>query len=169
VIVTDISLPHQLGWQKAEVDSCRLTFGGTVPDFLAGPRQKVLERAANSVYGELPQNYMPVRIAVSEKSYHSAVEGAVDALELRRGFWNLSVDLTRVNRLSWPKRQPVNTILLGPIHSVHKANGELADGYWNEPMYVGPMPVDQKWKEWSAIRGFESKARGELRNNPHRI
>ena len=55
-------------------------------------------------------------------------------MDLLRGMWNLR--LNSAARSSSGKRKPVNVLQLGPLHSLHEPNGELAtDRYWYDANY----------------------------------
>lgn len=105
-------------------------------------RNKILEDARNSLSNDLPNDYMSVKVSVSARSAEEAAEKALDALDFIRGIWNLHINRRQGIRISSGLREPVNKIILAPIHTLHKLNGKMATGnWWYEPQYQGPVSV----------------------------
>ena len=105
-------------------------------------RNKILEGARNSLSNDLPNDYMSVKVSLSARSAEEAAGKALDALDFIRGVWNLHINRRQGIRLSSGLREPVNKIILAPIHTLHKLNGKMATGnWWYEPQYQGPVSV----------------------------
>jgi len=104
--------------------------------------------AKHSISSDLPSNYAVVSVSVTARSTAEAVDKALDRLDFVRGIWNLWKNRGHTIRISSGKRSPVNSILLGPIHTLHHGNGNLAtESWWYEPQYQGPVnPYDEKAK-----------------------
>ncbi len=81
------------------------------------------------------RGYSPVRVSVRARSEHEAYEKATGALDLLRGIWNLR--LNSAARSSSGKRKPVNVLQLGPLHSLHEPNGELASYRFLKYLAIG--------------------------------
>lgn len=112
--------------------------------------------------------YTPVRVSVRAKTYDEAYEKAFNSLDLLRGFWNLHVNRRVGLRSSSGIRKPVNRIVLGPIHSLHKPSGELASEYpLIEPDYVGPLRPHRLNDIWEGIEAFKREVRGSLARIPY--
>lgn len=85
---------------------------------------------------------MTVCVSVEERTLEAAADKALDRLDCIRGIWNLFENRRHWVRHSGGLRKPVNQILLGPIHTLHKKTGELAtDLWWYEPQYRGQVNV----------------------------
>ena len=131
-----------------------------------------LERASRVVFGKLPdplspKAYTSVRVAVQARSEQEAFTSALDALDLLRGIWNLY--FTKWARSSGGKREPVNSIVLGPVHSIHEPGGRLASGmFWYEADYVGPLRPQRLNKDYDALRQFERQVREFLAKSNYR-
>jgi hypothetical protein len=92
-----------------------------------------------------------VRISVEGRTRYEAGEQALEAIDLLRGIWNFGV-----NRRIWAaivpeEYAPVNTIRLGPLHSLHHPDGRLiTPPYWFDS---APFRVDSlghalvEWKD----------------------
>ena len=87
-----------------------------------------------------PRDYLLVKVSVKAKSTHQAVQKALVGLNLYRSYLNFSNNLHHPYSFSFgSKREPINQILLGPIHTLHNKNGQLAtEDLWVEEDYRGP-------------------------------
>jgi len=94
-------------------------------------------------YGPEPTGYTTVRVQVDARCPHSAVNIAMQRLDFLRGLWNFSRNFGSWRR-SNGKPAPVNGVVLGPVHTIHRKTGESAtDTYWWEPTYIEPIrPTD---------------------------
>ncbi len=81
------------------------------------------------------RGYSPVRVSVRARSEHEAYEKATGALDLLRGIWNLR--LNSDVRSSSGKRKSANVLQVGPLHSLHEPNGELASYRFLKYLAIG--------------------------------
>ena len=143
-VVTSISADFMAGPVVLRAGSVQLGFGrrpGRTAERLHLERVK---EAEHSVWGTLPDDYSPVLALVSARNPDEAVNRALDQIDLIRAIWNLWKNRGRT-RKSGGKRTPVNSIVLGPIHTLHTVTGELAsNSWWYERTYLGPISV---WRE----------------------
>lgn len=88
---------------------------------------------------------------------------ALDTIDLLRGIWNFALNRKRHVILHVGKRDPINKILLGPLHSLHYPNGKrLPDPFWYDPTYIEPVsPIDLR-RNWDSLRSFERQVRKRL-------
>ncbi len=85
---------------------------------------------------------MKVKSNTSAKSIHHAADQALEHLDLIRGILNLSINIQQSFRMTWGgKPKPVNLIIPGPLHTLHKPNGQLIakNNWWYEPSYLGSI------------------------------
>jgi hypothetical protein len=108
-----VSEPYREGHRQAE-DRVRTQVPGDYRD--AGP------------FG---MRYTFVTVEAEGRSENEAAVKAQEALALQRGIWNLALLRSRplVSNL-----RPLNHVLRGPVHSLHRPDGELL--LW--PMVVRP-------------------------------
>ena len=170
-------LPGQpIAPENTAISGHRITFG-QLPRRFQREHQKSRDVATNVVLGELPpwtpslRAYLPVRVSVRARMDSEAYESALDALNLLRGIWNLYFNSRTPLRSSSGRRQPVNNLVLGPIHSLHEPSGKLAtDMYWYEADYVGPrstFTMDLR-HDWRRLREFEKLVRRYLARGAYR-
>jgi hypothetical protein len=82
-----------------------------------------------------PSEYCKIIIETKAKLSHEAVNKSLEVLDLVRAvmclFSNSSMAIS-----SGGEWNPINTIMLGGMHSLHLSNGELAENFcWCEPAY----------------------------------
>jgi hypothetical protein len=168
-LVTSISLTLPSSPKVFHVNSSRISIGWRSDKKTSTNRAAIFKDARETVSGELPNNYSRVAVSVTGRSTNEAASKAIDDLDLLRGIWNLWKNRTQSFRFSAGARSPVNTILLGPIHTLHKLNGECAtDSWWYELGYRGPVNV---WRDTSNIPkmfAFAKSFRNDLRRLPYR-
>jgi len=148
VLVTTLStrLPDNLS--SRTVGPCEILLSESLPPEFV--RLNPLDRLDSATI-EARERGPWVRISVEGRSRHEAGERALEAIDLLRGVWNFGV-----NRRIWAailpeEYSPVNTIRLGPLHSLHHPDGRLVTPpYWFDP---APFRVDSlghalvEWKD----------------------
>lgn len=160
-LVTDISL-------RLPANSARVSLDGRHIILSHEPNRKFqrngfLELGRDLINGDLPKSYACVHISTSGRSPEEAGFLALDTIDLLRGMWNFYLNRKKHLILHSGKRDPINRIMLGPLHSLHSPNGKrLPDPFWYDHTYVGPVsPIDLS-KDWSNIRRFEKLVRRRL-------
>lgn len=170
VLTTSLSTRNLSDYlSHTEISNVRITFGERLPKRFHNEHDRMRQYGSNILFGDLPKytgmikRYTFARASVSAKSDIEAVESALDGLNLLRGIWNFSLNFPLAWRLSAGQRKPVNKIVLGPIHSLHKPSGELAVDYnWYEPDYVGPLETVRLEQRFDGMRSFERGVRKYL-------
>lgn len=128
-----------------------------------------IQDAEHSIYGSLPTSYAPVHALVSARNPDEAATQALDQIDLFRAIWNLWKNRSHSIRISSGKRSPVNTFILGPLHTLHKLNGQLAtDEWWYEPTYLGPVSVWRDAPRLAKMLEFTKNVRLQLKKLPYR-
>lgn len=88
---------------------------------------------------DYPKDYLPAKVCIKAKSTHQAAMDALIGLNLYRSYLNFSNNLHYSYSFSiGARRKPINQILLGPIHTLHNINGQLAtEEFWVDDDYRG--------------------------------
>jgi len=127
---------------NVQIDNNRITFSKSLPKSFV----KVISNQQHINFftreKKLPSKYLCVRIAVRAKSTHQATEKALSSLNVFRGMLNYCVNYGQQSfSFGGMSRKPINKILLGPIHTLHKPNGKMAvdDLFWFEEGYRQPL------------------------------
>lgn len=129
----------------------------------------MLDQTEGTVVGGLPSFYEPVSVLVSARTTNEAGALALDQLDLVRGIWNF-----RKNRGTWIRkssgtRSPVNSIILGPIHTLHTPSGALAtESWWYEPSYRGSVNLYREGDRIKKMTVFTKLVRRHLQRIPYR-
>jgi hypothetical protein len=162
VLVTSLSIRHDGTLNNALISGATIRFTPQLPKrFDQGP---ILQLANSYVVGPPPKDYCAVRVSVTGRSEHEAVEKAFNAIDLLRGIWNLGINRTRGLSYRSGNRRPMNLILPGPLHTLHEPNGKLVstEELWYEPEYVGPIELFSRSNGISELRRFERSVRRQL-------
>lgn len=156
VLLTSLSIRFDDEPNRIRIGRDQVIFGNVPPKFHREAKS-LLEKAKHSVYAQPPDDYLPVRIHVSSRSIHEAADTALDHLDLVRAIWNLFYNMKQSSRLSFGgKSKPVNKIITGPIHTLHKTNGELLarDIWWYEPSFIEPITTHNTGQDVDKLNDF---------------
>jgi hypothetical protein len=165
VLITSLSINYSDHIRRRTIANCRITINKRVPKQFV--RKPVLDRAPNFLHADLPTQYSAVQVSVQARSEFEAQEKALDALDLLRGIWNLCLNQWGYTRSSGFKREPISQVLVGPLHTLHKVNGELATTtFWFDPEYIGPVKCIDLGNHGKLLQAEEQKIRRSLAKNP---
>jgi len=161
VLATNISIHYFEELKRATVNGCPLTFSRYLPKGFN--RKPIMPYWKRLKIVDNPTTYTYVRISVKARDEHAAFTTAIDALDLLRGIWNLYFNRSMGMRFSMGRTQLINKVTLGPLHTLHWPNGNLAttDTIWYEPEYMGAN--DQHISgQWESLHKFEQSVRKRL-------
>ena len=171
-LVALISLSKFQNLNNIYLDNCRLIFENYLSlRFNNQDRKKLLSDAARSTPAEIPDDYSFVRVFVSSRSVFDAANKALENLDIIRGIWNYIINRSFSYRKSFiGKPDPINKIILGPIHTLHDLEGNLAcDKWWYEPNYFGQIKTYNPSKnELNKLKKSEKFVRMRLKNLNYR-
>jgi hypothetical protein len=138
-LVTSISINKMPTDQYFRMNDCTISFKKKLSAQFYKEVSKVKEKATSSIIGEYPTNYIFVTVLTQARSCEEASQNSLNALDLLRGIWNFYENRKHGIRISTGKRSPVNSFILGPLHTLHLPNGKLAtEKWWYDPGYVRP-------------------------------
>lgn len=139
-LLTTISLKKGEKLPVTKIDNCTLTFNPKLSKKFYNQHTQILSKANKYFYTELPKDYSFVKITVKSKSTFDAADKALDAINLLRAIMNFYYNIDIWSGSSSGIRKPINKILLGPVHSLHKENGDLAaENWWYDTDYITPV------------------------------
>jgi hypothetical protein len=170
ILATSLSVNkdcHKL--PNIQIDKNRITFSASLP-------KSFVKAIGNQQFigfymkGKLPSNYLCARIAVRAKSIYWAVEKALSSLNIFRGILNFVINYGQQTfSFGIANRIPINKILLGPIRTLHKPNGEVAvkDLFWYEEEYQESLQPYYNNTVVNNVRQFDRiiKSVYEIRKN----
>jgi len=134
ILVSTLSInPKRHKLPNLQIDRNRITFSPkTAKKFI----KHIMESQSTQWLphkNKIPNNYTWAMVTVSAKSIHHAAQKALRALNLFRGELNYSINYGQRHFSSGGTPKVINKILYGPIHTLHKPDGELVDDiYWQE-------------------------------------
>ena len=155
VLASSISINPSLELKKIKLGNTLIVFERSLPAKFRQETETLLKNAEQLLFASLPTNYLSVRVHISAKSIAHAANQALETLDFTRGVWNWVLNRRYSRRMSWAgKPEPVNNIILGPIHTLHKPSGELAakEIWWYETSYLGAIkPFSPRQNEFDNI------------------
>lgn len=170
ILVTSLSISPVNRMKNIIIGNTEIIFNNQLNPRITRERNDLIRDAAYRLFAEIPNNYRNVRVHVSARSDHEAAEKGLDSLDFVRGVWNWMLNRSQFIRISMGRPESVNTIVLGPIHTLHRLNGEIVSKvWWYEPFYLGAMNriyfVNEQ--EILASMKFLEKVRRKLSTHPY--
>lgn len=107
---------------------------------------------------DLPETYTAVAISLRAKHKSDAITKAFHDLDYVRGLLALSIVPGNSFTLGAQQDQrPLNRVMLGGLHSLHDANGQLvdADQFWYEPNYFERQAINVSDRKDRIRREFQ--------------
>jgi hypothetical protein len=143
IIATSLSIDkNRHKFSNLKIGNNKITFSASLPKSFVKAINNQQSVISFTIKKKLPSNYLQARISVRAKSVCWAVETALDSLNFFRGMLNYVINYGQQTfSFGEANRKPINKILLGPIHTLHKPNGEIAvkDIHWFEEEYQEPL------------------------------
>lgn len=169
VLATALSVRTHSLLPRKSIDGAVLTFTRSLPAEFRRARQSFTKHEKHLRIPSLPTGYQAVRVHVHARSPAEAAQLALDRLDLLRAIWNLHLQHGQT-KITWGRRNdPVNQIVLGPLHSLHHPSGKLAtETFWYEPGYRFPPQPLTLSKERDKLFTFESQIRNCLKQLNYR-
>lgn len=145
VLVTQVSIDRRVDMPRMVEDGVTISLPAAIPTAFSEARDAMLKHATHSLYGSAPQDYRWIRASVSAKTPMSAGRRALDAIEFRMGLLNLGVNRRTGVRWSSGQREPVSSVALAPVHTLHRPSGRPScESWWYEPGFIAPLKPQSK-------------------------
>lgn len=167
-LLTEISLWWTIDVPRTKVGEATITFD---PKSVRGfeERSRLFKDSRATLGFKLPGNYKRLSALVSARTPYEAAELALNAIDLVRASWNLSLNRGKAWRHSGGRLSPVNDIRLSPFHTVHDSTGTLAtETYWYDPGYAKPASLYSDKPRFLKLQEFAGKLRTRLTQLPYR-
>jgi hypothetical protein len=113
VVAPGLSFRHFQDLNRVEPSGCRLYVRRSLPRHLAKAHEEAQHRTGSDVRGDYPEDipfkdYAAAWIHVRGRSVSEAMHRALEALDLRRGIWNLALKRGSSVPFPPPVRGPLN-------------------------------------------------------------
>ncbi|MGB5288856.1 MAG: hypothetical protein WBN42_10235 [Ignavibacteriaceae bacterium] len=165
-LVTSISIKYSESLKSINHNKSIINFYPELPTKY--DQNAILEKLRFSNEIIFPRGYTIVVISTEGRTTHEAAENAISTFELIRALWNFTNNQFTYRRKITGKRLPVNSILLGPIHTLHTLDGKLAtDDHWYEILYYDEIKVIDLNKNFNVIKSEEKRMRSKLNTIPY--
>ena len=159
--LTSISMRYSSIITNTRLNSNSISFYQNIPKKynLKNIQQDILIHKQKNI----PTFYTKVIVASKGRTVHEAIDSAFDSFDYLRGIWNFLINRLTSRRLGG-ENSPVNQILLGPIHTLHKKNGELAiNNFWFEPQFNTNTKIYDITKNYDYIKRNEKIIRERIK------
>jgi hypothetical protein len=166
VLVSTLSINRYCKLKRIHINGATITFHSALQkQFAKEIENKIKKPASYTIIGEYPKDYIFLKTSVKAKSYSQAFNIAIDSIDIFRGIWNLFYNRGQF-RISSGRRDPVNNIVFGPLHTIHFPNGKLASEIWlYETGYLGPLKTFDMKIKLDNLYKFQSNVRKLLNKN----
>ena len=116
-----------------------------------------------------PSDYSYLKVHVKARDPSGAGENAMHSIDFLRCLWNFYYNRQIDSRDTWISDggwTPVNSILPGPIHTLHLPKGKLAlEGVWWNSYCPKMMQARQVEASYASLRRFEVYVRHQIRQS----
>ena len=164
MLITSMSANRFAKLKRFNDNKCNITFVSHLKKDLMVHRDGIIKVAKNSLYAEIPMDYIYAKIFVSAKSDGEAANKALDCIDFMRGIWNWFYNRRSYFRVSGGKIRPINKFILGPLHTLHELNGKPAtDSWWYQQEYREALWTFDPDKDIPKIYRFTENVRKYLR------
>jgi len=166
---TSMSINNNLHLPRVWINRSLIIFDGLKKPEFDNASKELLNYAKGMLFSDLPNDYHSLRVHVSARSFFEAADIAIDNLDFLRGIWNYYFNVRKYSRSSVGKPKPINDLILGPIHTLHYPNGNLAadSRWWFEPSYLGQIEVKDISRETKSLKKFFMKVQSLLSRIPY--
>jgi len=160
VLVSTLSINRSCKLKRVHINGSTITFQPYLQKQFAEEIENKIKRPASyTITGDYPKDYVFLKTSVKAKSYFQASSIAIDSIDIIRGIWNLFYNRGQF-RISSGRRDSVNNIVFGPLHTIHFPNGKLASESWlYETGYLGPLKAFDMKNKLSDLYEFQNNAR----------
>lgn len=167
-LLTEVSLWWTLDVPNTRIEGVSITFKSKLNRaYLL--RSKLANQSRMTLGHELPSSYMRVAAQLRARSSSEAAERGLEALDLLRASWNLTLNRGKSWRYTSGRQTPVNDIRLAPFHTIHEPSGMLAtDTFWYDPGYRKPATLFNDKTKFAKLLVFAKNLRQRLAASPYR-
>lgn len=159
VFLSSISMRRPPDLRRLAFDNAHFTFSDLLPKSFSRNGIDFNQHENVKPPRDFPNGFTKVRVRVEARSEFDAFDTAITSLDYLRGIWNFVINIGLVERWHLGPIKPVNSIYLGPVHTLHHPDGKLTTNtYWYEHVYPHKIEPERikKWpkvaKETRAIR-----------------
>jgi len=167
VLVSTLSINNKCKLKRIKINGSTITFHRHLDKHFADEIDtKIKKKASRSIIGEYPKSYIFLKTSVKAKSGSQASIMAIDSIDIIRGIWNFYYNQGRYRISSDGRKDPINNIVFGPLHTIHYPNGKLATtSLLYETGYIGPLESFNMVDTLVDLYKFQENVRKFLKRN----
>lgn len=165
-LLTSLSFKFFSELPRLNIDGCNLRFHPDIPSKYNITENMTIKYS----YPEFPpRDYTIALLGLKARSLPEAIDFGLEKINFVRGLWNYSINLRLGARIQSGKRDPINTIRLGPVHTLHTLHtkdGKLSSqNFWFENEYVIKSDNNNVRNKWDYILKDFSHFRKCIKNS----
>lgn len=166
ILLTTLSARYATVMKPIKLGNLRITFSRYKPKGF--DTQTAIEASESYILGKMPRTYTYVSVSLNARSEYEAVTKALNGLNYLRGLWNFLLNYNRYRVFHIGREQPVNSLIIGPLHTVHNSDGSAAATViWYESNYLQPISASSIANNWTRIRKNDTELRRWISRQPH--
>lgn len=150
ILISTLSFKYFNSLKSLRFNGTTVKFYKTLPSKY---RLENIKTLVSSYFSEpYPSDYTIVECHVASRSVFEAIDKSFKTIDFIRGLWNISINFRNLNRIFSGKLKPINSIRLGPVHTLHHPNGKLVlDNFWYEIDCYVESADTSLMKQWANI------------------
>ena len=166
ILVTTLSIKRPTDLKYLRFDSANIIFSTSLPPSFS--RDQIVGYKQRKLPNDLPSDFTTVRIKVKARSEFEAFKKATDSMDYLRGIWNFSLNRGISARFYSGLLSPINSIRLGPVHTLHLPSGKPATTlFWYEPVYPRES-ITETLNKWQFVKEEEKQIRKLVNKSRYR-
>jgi|SRR5665213_1705669 len=169
VLATALGITSYRGLKTIRINSVRISLAVSLPRKFG---RSAIATRIDEVAPHIPTGIVQVLARVSARTSHAAFYEAQNSVDLIRALWNFVLNHGRYRLLSLPNEPagPINAILPGSVHTLHRPNGTLVEEiFWFEPQVLKPDWIYAADDRWPDIQRRAHKLLSRLRSIRYRV
>lgn len=170
LILTSVSIRDGGLFHRVVRERATIRVRSRLPAFWLRERDRAISMSGTGDDTNIPMSFSTVTVSAQGRTDSECVDIALSELSVVRSIWNLYFNRQRSARMSHGgRRKPINEILLGPVHTLHRPTGHSAkDAHWYEPEFRASIVPKEIGRDAATLLKFEKNVIGLLRTCRYR-
>jgi hypothetical protein len=166
ILLTSLSLQRPADLLHISFDNAQFSFSDTVPRTFS--REEFKLHQIWEPPKDLPPAFTKVRVKVKARSEVDAYETAVNSLDYLRGIWNFAINRAFTWKWHSGPARPVNSIFLGPVHTLHDSTGKITTPMYRYEAVYPPEVEAANLTDWQRIKTDTKKIRSLISRHSYK-
>ena len=163
VLLSHVTIRNNIILPRFVIDGSVISFSRSIPKHFNKDHYDHPKHTRTYYWTDLPKNSQCVRIRVSARDEHEAVNLAIQRFDFLRAIMNLKLN-SGYRQSSGPSK-PVNVVLFGPLHSLHEPDGSMGSyRFWYQPGYYAKDTLNLSNKSEKLLK-FIGHVRNKIKSH----